>query len=255
MRLKDKTAIITGAGAGIGAATAELFVREGARVVVADRDLQSARRVAEALGPGAVAVGGDVTIPQDVKSLIEAVLDGFGRLDILVNNAGAGIIGNVVTTSEEDWDRTVAINLKSVYLVSREAIPAMARTGGGSIVNVASNVATMGIKDRAAYVAAKGGVAALTRSMAIDHADAGIRVNSVAPGVTASRYYDHMFQTVPDPVAFRKALEARAPMARMGQPAEIANAILFLAGDESSFATGAMFTVDGGMTAWCAATA
>ena len=197
----------------------------------------------------------DVTSETDWQKLIAETIATYGRLDILVNNAGAGIIGNVVTTSEEDWDRTVSVNLKSVYLVSREAIPVMARTGGGSIVNVASNVATMGIKDRAAYVAAKGGVAALTRSMAIDHADAKIRVNSVAPGVTSSRYYDHMFETVPDPVAFRKALEARAPMARMGEPVEIASSILFLASDESSFATGAMFTIDGGMTAWCAATA
>ncbi len=255
MRLKDKTAIITGAGAGIGAAAASLFVREGARVVIADRNIEAARSVAETLGSDAIAVGGDVTVSADVKAIIEAALDAFGRLDILVNNAGAGIIGNVATTSEEDWDRTIAVNLKSVYLVSHEAIPAMERGGGGCIVNVASNVATMGIKDRAAYVAAKGGVAALTRSMAIDHADAKIRVNSVAPGVTSSRYYDHMFETVPDPVAFRKALEARAPMARMGEPVEIATAILYLASDESSFATGAMFTIDGGMTAWCAATA
>lgn len=255
MRLRDKTAIITGAGAGIGRAAAELFVREGARVVVADRNLDAAREVVASLGENAVACGGDVTVTADVKALVACAVDAFGRLDILVNNAGAGIIGNVATTSEEDWDRTIAINLKSVYLVSREAIPVMERGGGGSIVNTASNVATMGIKDRAAYVAAKGGVAALTRSMAIDHAPANIRVNSVAPGVTSSRYYDHMFATVPDPVAFRRALEARAPMGRMGEPVEIASAILYLASDESSFATGAMFTIDGGMTSWCAATA
>jgi NAD(P)-dependent dehydrogenase (short-subunit alcohol dehydrogenase family) len=144
----------------------------------------------------------------------------------------------------------MAVNLKSIYLCSKHVIPVMRANGGGSIVNTASNVATIGIMDRAAYVASKGGVAALTRAMALDHVKDNIRVNAVAPGVIWSSYYDKMLTTVPDPVAFKQRLAARAPMARMGEPEEIASAILWLASDEASFATGTVFTIDGGMTAW-----
>ena len=249
MRLKDKAAIITGAAAGIGRATAEAFVREGARVVVADRDREAAASVAAQLGPAAIACAVDVSRADEAKAMVAHCVKAFGQLDILVNNAGFGVRGTVETTEEADWDALMGVNLKGVYLCSRFAIPHL-RGRGGVIVNTASNVATVGLKDRAAYVASKGGVAALTRAMALDHAADGIRVNCVAPGVIASRYFDAMLQTVPDPAAFKQALEARAPMNRMGQPEEIASCILWLASGESSFATGATFTVDGGMSAW-----
>jgi NAD(P)-dependent dehydrogenase (short-subunit alcohol dehydrogenase family) len=249
MRLRDKVAIITGAAAGIGRATAETFVREGARVVVVDRDEAGAQALAHQLGPAAMASATDVSSADQVREMVDRCLAGFGQLDILVNNAGFGLQGTVETTSEVDWDALMAVNLKGVYLCSRFAIPHL-RGRGGVIVNTASNVASIGIRDRAAYVASKGGVAALTRAMALDHAADGIRVNCVAPGVIASSYFDRMLQDAADPAAFRRALEARAPMDRMGQPQEIANCILFLASGESSFATGAMFTVDGGMSAW-----
>ncbi|WP_321852416.1 SDR family oxidoreductase [Burkholderia diffusa] len=249
MRLKGKIALITGAAAGIGAATAERFVKEGARVVLADRDYDGARKVADAIGDDAFPVQVDVTSSQQVKELVQATLDRFDGLDILVNNAGLGTRGSVVTIEEDEWDRLIDVNLKSVYLVSKYAIPQMIKRGGGSIVNLASTVSVAGIPDRAAYVAAKGGVAALTRAMALDHAEENIRVNSVAPGVTWSNYYEKMLKEVPDPEGFVAALKARAPVNRYATPEEISTAILYLASDEASFVTGSMITVDGGYTA------
>jgi NAD(P)-dependent dehydrogenase (short-subunit alcohol dehydrogenase family) len=194
-------------------------------------------------------VRADVRLNADAKAISDRCMEAFGRIDILVNNAGRGILGTVVTTEEKDWDDIVAVNLKSVFLCSKHAIPLMAKNGGGAIVNLASTVAIAGIPDRAAYVAAKGGVAALTRAMALDHVGEGIRVNAVQPGVVWSTYFDKMLTQVPDPEAFKQALRDRAPMGRVGQPEEIALAILYLASDESAFATGTMLTIDGGYTA------
>ena len=250
MRLADKVAIITGSAAGIGAAAAEIFVREGAKVLLADRNGEGAEQLAARLGPQAAAFQVDVSSSAEVKAMVEAAVARFGRLDILVNNAGYGIPGTVVNTDEDAWDALMAVNLKGVFLCCKHAIPVMAGQGGGTIVNTASNVATVGIFDRAAYVASKGGVAALTKAMALDHAKQNIRVNCVAPGVTWSTYFDKMVAEHPDPETFKERLKARSPTHRWAQPVEIANAILWLASDEASFATGAMFTVDGGMTAW-----
>lgn len=250
MRLENKVALITGAAAGIGEATAELFVREGAKVLVADRDGKLAAIVAARLGSNAVPCTADVSRSADVQAMVDQCVSSFGGLDVLVNNAGFGCLGTVETLEEEAWDALMAVDLKGVFLCSKYAIPHLRARGKSSIINMASTISVVGIKDRAAYVAAKGGVAALTRAMAMDHAADGIRVNSVAPGVIETSYYDRMFEQVPDPVAFRKALEARSPINRMGTPMEIATMMLWLASDESSFATGAMFTVDGGYTAW-----
>ena len=248
MRLKDKVAIITGAAAGIGRATADLFLKEGAKVVAVDRDGTALETMgaSEAL----LTVQADVRDSAAVKSAVESAVRRFGTVNILVNNAGYGTFGTVVTTDETAWDDVMAVNVKSVLFCSKHVIPVMAAAGGGVIVNTASNIATVGIRDRAAYVAAKGAVASLTRAMALDHVADGIRVNSVAPGPIASRYYDEMMRKSPDPDAFMAGLRARSPMARLGEPAEIAGTILYLASDEALFATGAMFTVDGGMTAW-----
>ncbi|WP_151810200.1 SDR family oxidoreductase [Acinetobacter bereziniae] len=249
MRLKDKIALITGAGAGIGEATALLFADQGAKVIVSDRDYDNAKKVAEKIGANAFAVAADVAKSAEVEVMVKAGVEHFGGLDILVNNAGFGTLGTVVSLEEDLWDSVIDVNLKGVFLCSKFAIPELIRRGGGSIVNLASTISVVGIPDRAAYVAAKGGVAALTRAMALDHANEGIRVNSVAPGVINSSYYDKLFKEVEDPAAFKKGLEARSPLNKMGEPIDIANMILFLASDESTFSTGAMFTIDGGYTA------
>src|SRR5476649_1227313 len=220
MKLKDKVVLITGAGAGIGEATARLFAENGAQVVIADRYIEQARVVADSIGAQAFAVQADVAVASQVQSMVEQVVEHFGGIDILFNNAGFGTLGTVVTLEEETWDQVIDANLKGVFLCSKYVVPQIVKRGGGVIINMASTISVVGIKDRAAYVAAKGGVAALTRAMALDHA------------------------------AFKRGLEARSPLNKMGEPIDIARMALFLACDDSNFATGAMFTVDGGYTAW-----
>ena len=249
MRLQGKAAVITGAAAGIGRATAALFVKEGARIIIADVNLEAAQAACAEFGGAASAFRCDVADSTQCKALMDAAEARFDKLDILVNNAGLGALGTVVTTPEETLDRLIAVNIKGVFMCSKYAVPLMARHGGGVIVNTASNVASIGLADRAAYVATKGAVAALTRSMALDHVGQNIRVNCVAPGVTSTSYFDKMLKEVDDPAAFQRVLDGRQPMGRTGRPEEIAYAILYLACDESSFATGSMLTVDGGATA------
>jgi meso-butanediol dehydrogenase / (S,S)-butanediol dehydrogenase / diacetyl reductase len=185
----------------------------------------------------------------DVRRMIELTTDEFGRLDVLVNNAGYGIAGSVIETDEDAWEALMAVNVRGVFLCSKYAIPAMKKNGGGAIVNTASVVAQVGISNRAAYCASKGAVAALTRAIAVDHVRDGIRCNAVAPGTIDTPYFQEILQKSPDPEATRKALAARQLMGRMGTPEEIAAGILFLASDESRFATGTILTLDGGWTA------
>lgn len=252
MRLADKVSIVTGGGTGIGRATGLRFAAEGAKVTIADVDPAAAEATAAAArrqGGSATAIEVDVADADGVRRMIEATVAAHGRLDVLVNNAGFGFTGTVVDTDEADWNRLIAVNLTGVFLGCKYAIPVMRRQGGGVIVNTASVVSTVGIKDRAAYCASKGGVAALTRAMALDHVSEGIRINCVAPGTIDSSYFDKILAQSDHPDALRSELAARQPMNRMGRPEEIADAILYLASDESSFVTGSMLTVDGGMSA------
>jgi meso-butanediol dehydrogenase / (S,S)-butanediol dehydrogenase / diacetyl reductase len=248
-RIEGKIAVITGAASGIGRATAELFVREGATVVLADKNAKAVEAVAKELGPKASALAVDVSKSAEVKGMIDAAVARHKRLDILINNAGYGIKGSVVETSEDDWDALMSVNVRGVFLGCKYAIPVMVRQGGGAIVNTASTTSRIGIKDRAAYVTSKGAVAAMTRAMALDHVDQNIRINCVAPGTIEGPYYEKMMAAAPDPEAWKAGLAARQPMNRMGTPAEIAKAMLFLASDDSSYCTGSTLFADGGWTA------
>jgi len=246
----DQTVIVTGAGSGIGRAAALRFAELGANVVIADKNGTAAREVADEAGAKALAVTVDVSDSASVRSMIKTVVNNFGAIDVLCNNAGFGFPGNVLEIDEDNWDRLMSVNLKGVYLCSKYAIPELAKTGDGRIVNTSSYTASVGIRDRAAYVASKGGVSALTRAMALDHVDQGIRVNAVAPGTINSPYFDKMITESANPQKLVDELNGRSPMHRMGRPEEVAEAIVWLAAKESSFATGSVLTIDGGTSTW-----
>jgi len=248
-RLADKICVITGGGSGIGQATALCFAAEGAKVVVADINPGAASetsRLIEKNGAAALAVTVDVTQAASVQKMLHRAVEIFGRIDVLVNNAGLGFAATVEETDEADWDRLMAVNLKGVFLGCKYVVPIMRRQGGGVIVNTASVLALVGVQDRAAYCASKGGVAALTRAVALDHVRDGIRVNCVTPGSVETPYWTDIFAKSNDVAALRKNLEQRHPMERLARPEEIAKAVLFLASDESSFCTGSTLVVDGG---------
>jgi NAD(P)-dependent dehydrogenase (short-subunit alcohol dehydrogenase family) len=249
MRLSTKVAIITGAGSGIGKAAALLFAGEGAQVVAGVYEPGDQERVeAEARGlAGAVkALRCDVTKERDAERLCELAVSCFGRLDILVNNAGIMIPGLVTETTDEEWGRLIDVNLKGAFLCSKYAVPAMLKNGGGSIVNNSSINAIRGNHRLVAYSASKGGVAALTRAMALDYAP-HIRVNCVCPGtIDDTRMLEGSIADTLDKEKAREYFVAKHPMGRLGRPEEVARAILFLASDEASFITGVALPVDGG---------
>ena len=250
MRLKDKVALITGASVGIGRCTALLFAREGARLVV---NSQSARgeAVAEQItraGGQAIFVQGSVADPSDARRMVERGVEEFGRLDILVNNAGIVIPGTVDNMAVDEWDRTIAVNVRGVFLVSKFAAQQMLHQGGGVILHNASVAGVKGLKDRAAYAASKGAVVALTKAMAADYVDKKIRVNCVNPGTTLTPSLQDRINAFDDPEEAKRMFIARQPMGRLGEPEEIAAGILYLASDEASFVTGTTLNIDGGLT-------
>ncbi len=253
MRLANKVCVITGAGSGIGQATARLFAREGAKFVVADIAADSVRRTADGIGQDggeSRPVQVDVTQSHQVQRMLRETIGAYGQIDVLINNAGFGFAASVEETSEEDWDRLMAVNLKGVFLGCKYVVPLMRRQHAGVIINTASVAAVVGVRERAAYCASKGAVAALTKAMAIDHVSDGIRINCIAPGTVETPYFSGIFAQSPDPEKMRKEIEARQVMNRMGTPEEIAQGMLFLASDDSSFVTGTTLFVDGGMSAW-----
>ena len=252
MKLDKKVAVVTGAGSGIGEATARLFGQEGAHVCVVDLNIDAAQRVAEAIrqqGGKAEAHAVDVSADEQVAALMGSVESHHGTLDILVNNAGFGIAGTAPATSRESFDRIMSVNVTGVFLGCKYAIPIMQRQGGGVIVNTGSVGGLVGLRERAAYCASKGAVIAMTRAMALDHVGDGIRINAVAPGTIESPYFKEIFARSSDPEALRAQLSARQPMNRLGTPEEVAKAILFLSSDDSTFATGSILVLDGGLSA------
>ena len=252
MKLQDRVAVITGAGSGIGQAMALLFAKEGARVLAADVNGAAAEATAQAVtdvGGSATAFTVDVIDPQPVQAMIEQARSTYGRINILCNNAGIGSTTDVVACEPDEWDRVMTVNVKSVYLGCKYAIPHMIEQGGGVIINTASVAGMVGIVKRAAYCASKGAVIALTRQVAIEYVKQNIRVNCLCPGTVDSPWVERLLQQTDDRVAARQALEARQPMGRLGTPQEVAAAALYLASDDAAFITGTGLVIDGGWTA------
>jgi len=248
-RLKDRVAIITGAGQGIGAATARRFSQEGARVVIAELNPQTGEAMAQALradGHEAVAIQTDVSDQGSVNRMMAAAVDHFGPPDVLVNNAGIAVFDDPLHLSDEDWRRCFAVDLDGVWYCCRAALPHMLERGRGSIVNIASVHSFQIIPHCFPYPVAKHGVIGLTRALAIEYADRNVRCNAICPGYIATQISIDYWGTFPDPKAERERAEKIHPLQRVGEPDEVAWTAVFLASDEAGFITGASLMVDGG---------
>jgi len=250
MRLKDKVAIITGASVGIGQRTAELFIKEGAKVVVNSQSDRGAAVVDGIVAGGGEALfaQGKVQLEEDAQRIVESTIERFGRIDILVNNAGIVGTDTVDDADIANWDETFAVNVRGVFLMSKFSAQHMLKQGGGVIIHNASIAGVKGLKNRASYSASKGAVVALTKAMAMDYVDKNIRVNCINPGTTLTPSLQDRINAFDDPVAAKEMFISRQPMGRLGKPEEIATSILYLASDEASFITGATLNVDGGLT-------
>jgi NAD(P)-dependent dehydrogenase (short-subunit alcohol dehydrogenase family) len=253
MRVKGKTAIITGGSDGIGKATALLFAQEGARgITIADLDVEKGNELAGLLrsrGAEALFVQADVRNASQVQAMVKSTVEQFGRIDILVNNAGVAGVVPVTELAEEDWDRIIDTSLKGTYLCSKYVIPEMINAGAGSIVNLGSVLGLVGRERASAYNAAKGGIVLLTKNMALDYVGFNIRVNAVCPGFVMTEMVRRYINRCEDPEKLHAELANLHPMARLATPEEVASAILFLASNESSFITGSSLVVDGGYSA------
>ena len=246
MRLENKVAIISGGSRGMGAFEAALFVQEGAKVIIGDVRDEEGRDLAKHIGSNAVYMHLDVTLERDWAAVVKEAIDRYGKLDILVNNAGVSARGTIEETSVDDWDRVMGINSKGVFLGTRAAIPDMRKSGGGSIINISSQLGLVGMAESSPqYQSSKGAVRIFTKSAAIQYAPEGIRVNSVHPGpivtpMTEARRSDSVVQQV---------MVSRIPLGRYGESKDVAYGVLYLASDEASFVTGSELVIDGGWTA------
>ena len=247
-RLRDRIALVTGSGNGIGRATAEVFAADGAHVHVADVDGEAANAVAEAIraaGHHATAHRTDVTLGQDVTALFRAIKAAHGKLDILVNNAGLNVRADFRHLTDAEWLKIREVNLDGVIRMARDGFELLKASGRGSLINVASVMGQRGMRQLVAYSTTKGAVAALTRGLAVEYAPYGIRVNTISPGFVQTAMTSRVLRNP----AIMNALVAETAMRRLGEPAEIARAVLFFASDDSSYCTGSELVVDGGMTA------
>jgi 2-hydroxycyclohexanecarboxyl-CoA dehydrogenase len=244
-KLDRKVVIVTGAGQGIGRGIAEKLAAEGATVVVSDINETTAKQTAEAIGNGAIGVRADVTSRESVDATVQRVRREFGRIDVLVNNAGWDKVGPFVDSDPADWDRIIQINLYGVLHTSQAVLPIMTEQGSGSVVNLASDAGRVGSSGEAVYAAAKGGVIAFTKTIAREIARHQIRANAVCPGPTDTALFASVTGDNPK---LREALTKAIPLRRLGQPADLANAVAFLASDEAAFITGQTVSVSGGLT-------
>ncbi|MCF8568467.1 glucose 1-dehydrogenase [Alicyclobacillus tolerans] len=253
MRLQGKVCLITGAGKGIGAATAKVFAREGAIVEIAEVDIQAANSVVEEIraeGGSAFATTVDVTEIMSIEAWIRLVMERHQRIDVLFNNAGISSVGKLHEIGRESWDKVMAVNVTGVYLVSKEVLPAMIEQKNGVIINMSSCIAEIGLARRAAYAATKGAILSMTKSMQVDYAPYNIRVNALLPGTIFTPFVeDYLKRSYEDPTAAIDTLKQRQLGKELGRPEDVAEAALFLASSESRYVMGAGLAVDGGVTA------
>lgn len=252
-KLAGKVVLITGAGAGIGRAMALLFAQEGATIVAADLDgvtaAETIGQVREASGRDGLALTADVSDPASVQQMVDQAIAHFGRIDVLCNNAGIGSTKDVIDTEPDEWDQVFAVNVRGVFLGCKYTLPHMLVQGGGVIINSASVAGLVGFPKRAAYCASKGAVVMLTKQIAVEFAERGIRCNCICPGTLDSPWVDRVLAEAPDPVAERRVLEARHPVGRLGTPEEVAKAALYLASEDAAFISGTALVIDGGLVA------
>jgi NAD(P)-dependent dehydrogenase (short-subunit alcohol dehydrogenase family) len=248
-RLAGKRAIVTGAANGIGRAIALRLASEGARVVIADVNEDDAQGVADEIEGDTLVHKTDVTKDGDVEALVGRTVSEWGGLDVMVNNAGVGVAGTAVTTTEEEYDRVMDVCVRGTFFGMKHAIPAIVDAGGGSVINMSSVAALVGLVDRAVYSAAKGAIYSMTRASAIDHVGEGVRVNCIAPGTVDTPWVARITSGYDDPEEARANMRARQPHGRLVTPEEIAAMAAYLASDESGSVIGACMVVDGGVTA------
>ena len=248
-RLKNKIALITGAGTGIGRAIALAYAREGAQLILVGRRKRLLESVAKEAGGAPLVVSGDVCVQRDIDRVLSEAASHFGGIHVLVNNAGILHIGTAEQITEAQWDETFNVNVRGVWLLSRSVLPYMRKAGGGSIVNVASVLGINGARNRASYAPSKCAVILLTKCMAIDHGAENIRVNAICPSFVETDLTAEVIRKAPDPAAVRRERIAVHPIGRLGQPEDIAGLAVYLASDESAWMTGAALPVDGGYLA------
>jgi NAD(P)-dependent dehydrogenase (short-subunit alcohol dehydrogenase family) len=250
MRLDGKVCIVTGAGSGIGRASALLFAAEGARVVAADLDGAAAEAVVAEISGDAVAQQVDVADEGAAQALASSTVERFGRIDVLFNNAGIAGVGDLEETSLELWERVMRVNVRGVFVMSRAVAPQMISQRSGSIVNMSSAIAQTGLARRVSYAASKGAVLALTRSMQVDLAPHNVRVNALMPGTVMTPFVErYLSESYADPEEGRRSIRSRQLTGELGMPEDIAYAALYLASDESRFVAGSGLAIDGGLTA------